>query len=193
MTEDLAFGDLSLGELQSLCVKATRGADRAVGVAEDAGRAVRWLCARGDDGAGALAALLRVTDGKAASVLLPDLPWFTPVQEAICPLLLGGYLSDMALVPDGPIGPVWAPLLLEPFVADLRDTGVEIVTGGPQDHPAAVRLVPRSKLLNAVRRTRATVDVDTMRTLLTFAARTYAPATEESRAKGAGAGLADND
>ena len=36
--------DLSLGELQSLCVKATRGAGRAVGVAEDAGRAVRWLC-----------------------------------------------------------------------------------------------------------------------------------------------------
>ena len=40
---------------------------------------------------------------------------------------------------------------------------------------------------------RADVDANTLATLNAFAHRTYAPATEASRLKGAGAGLSDND
>lgn len=186
---DPTSGDLSLGELQSLCMKATKGAGRAVGVAEDAGRAVRWLSARGHDGAGALVALLRATDGKPARVLIPDPDTFMPVQDAICPLMVGGYLSDTGVVPDRPIGPIWAPILTVPFVAEL---GVDVLRD-PSNAPQMVQLVPRSTPEDGPTHTRAAVSPDDMRILLALAARTYAPATDESRANGAGAGLADND
>lgn len=182
--------DLSLGELQALCVKATRGAGRAVGVAEDAGRAVRWLCARGHDGAGALIQLLQATDGQGAAELSPVVPVYAPAGVAICPLALGGYLSDMGEVPEGPLGPVWSPLLMLPFLADVCGTGLDIErdTGGD---PAVIRLVRRAHVGAAVQ-SRADVDPATFNALLAFAARTYAPATEQSRA-GAGSGLSDND
>lgn len=185
--------DWSLGELQSLCTKATRGAGRAVGAAEDAGRAVRWLSARGLNGAEALVALLQATDGKPAGNMAPDLPLFSPVKSAICPLALGGYLSDTGTLPSGPIGPVWAPALLEPFVADLSATGVEITYDHASQDPVLVRLVPRAIQATTPRHTRARVSTQTMTLLLDFAARTYAPSTEQSRAQGAGAGLSDND
>lgn len=176
--------DLSLGELQSLCVKAARGAGRAVGAAEDAGHAVRWLTARGEDGAGALVQLLEATDGVDARDMIPALPAYTPVKQAICPLALGGYLSDMGVLPDGPIGPVWSPTLLLPFVADLAPNGVDIDPGTTFLRP---RTTPRVPIY-----TRAQITPETLDALLAFAARTYAPATEQSRA-GAGAGVSDND
>lgn len=182
--------DLSLGELQSLCVKATRGAGRAVGVTEDAGRAVRWLHARGEDGASALVQLLVATDEADAADIIPDLPAFTPVKQAICPLALGGYLSDMEDVPDGPIGPVWTPILMRPFLADLTSNGVNIAPRAATD-PVIIQLMPRQSALMPTH-SRAKVSNATMDALLAFAARTYAPATEQSRA-GAGAGVSDND
>lgn len=181
--------DLSLGELQSLCVKATRGAGRAVGVAEDAGRAVRWLHARGHNGAGALVQLLQATDGQTTADLAPTLPALTPMQQAICPLALGGYISDMGLLPDTPLGPVWSPALLLPFLADVSPHGVDVT---PLSSPATVHLSPRMAPCPATQ-SRAQVEDATMQALLVFAARTYAPATEASRASGAGSGLSDND
>lgn len=185
--------DLALGEIQSLCTKAARGAGRAIGVAEDAGRAVRWLSARGLNGAGALTGLLQVTDGKAASDLAPALPQLSPMKLAICPLTLGGYVSDRGVLPQGAIGPVWAPILLQPFVDDLSETGVLIVVDHPLGDPVTVRLVPRRDRVLGNPCTRAQISSETMKILLDFAARTYAPATEQSRAQGAGAGLTDND
>lgn len=185
--------DLALGEMQALCTKAARGAGRAFGVSGDAGLAVRWLSARGINGADALATLLRATDGRVAADLAPDLPRYSPAKLAICPLTLGGYLSDIGAVPTGPIGPVWTPMLLEPFVADLSAIGVEVVATYPSEDPALIHLVPRSTHTSLPRHTRAQVSTRTMNVLLNFAARTYAPATEHSRAQGAGAGLSDND
>lgn len=179
--------DFSLGEVQSLCQKAARGAGRAHGVAEDAGRAARWLCARGEDGAGALARLLQASDGAAAADLVPDLADMTPKGTAICPLMLGGYLSDSATLPDAPIGPVWEPSLLLPFVADLSPKAVAIVDAGG----GRIRFVPAPHV--EASRTRTRLDPETLDILTAFAARTYAPATEASRTKGAGAGLGDND
>lgn len=182
--------DLSLGELEALCVKATRGAGRAVGVAEDAGRAVRWLTARGEDGAGALVQLLRATDGAFAANIVPAIPALTPIKQAICPLALGGYLSDVGEIPDGLIGPVWTPILLRPFLANLTQSGVDIAPEADTD-PVTLCLAPRSKP-QAATHSRATLQTATLDVLLAFAARTYAPATEQSRA-GAGAGVPDND
>ncbi|ABD54521.1 DUF3726 domain-containing protein [Jannaschia sp. CCS1] len=186
-----AGDDWSLGEVQSLCVKAARGAGRAVGLAEDAGRAARWLHARGQDGTGALARLLQATDGLPVSKLVPRLPDFSPAHEGICPLVLGGYLSDMGTLPSGPIGPVWSPELLQPLLANLSASGVDVVFPPSVHEPVTARMMPRMTMLNPSQ-SRAEVSPETMDALLVFAARTYAPATAQSRA-GAGSALSDND
>lgn len=185
--------DLSLGELQALCLRATRGAGRAVGTAEDAGHAVRWLCARGLAGGEALAALLRATDGMATAALVGALPGATHVdQGALCPLALGGYLSDSGLVPEGPIGPVCAPLLLRPFLTHLSPYGVDIMPENATHGPQVIQMVHRETACLPVL-SRAQISAETLAALQSFAARTYAPETDQRRAKGAGAGLSDND
>lgn len=185
--------DLSLGELQSLCAKATRGAGRAVGTAEDAGHAVRWLCARGAAGAEALLALLRATDGMDTTALVGALPGAVHVDEgALCPLALGGFLSDSGFVPQGPIGPVYAPLLLRPFLAHIPPYGVEIMTERTTVAPQSIRLMRRETACPPVH-ARAQISVESLAALQGFAARTYAPETDQRRAKGAGAGQLDND
>ena len=45
----------SLNEIESLCKKAARGAGLSWGLAEEAGKAARWLSAHGLDGPGVLA------------------------------------------------------------------------------------------------------------------------------------------
>ncbi len=51
----------SLGEIDALAKKATRGAGYSWGIAEETGKAVRWLCAYGFSGAEALANHLTIT------------------------------------------------------------------------------------------------------------------------------------
>ncbi|WP_341860968.1 DUF3726 domain-containing protein [Gymnodinialimonas sp. 57CJ19] len=185
--------DLSLGELQSLCIKATRGAGRAVGTAEDAGHAVRWLCARGLAGAEALVALLRATDGMANAALVGALPGAMQVdQGALCPLALGGYLSDIDLVPEGRIGPVYAPLLLRPFLDHLPPYGIDIMSESASHTPQVIQMIHRETACPAVH-SRAQISDETLAVLQGLAARTYAPETALRRAEGAGAGLSDND
>ncbi|UWQ96967.1 DUF3726 domain-containing protein [Rhodobacteraceae bacterium M385] len=185
--------DLSLGELQSLCAKATRGAGRAVGTAEDAGHAVRWLCARGLAGAEALVALLRATDGMSTAALVGALPDATHVDEgALCPLASGGYLSDSGLVPEGLVGPVYAPQLLRPFLAHLSPYGVDIMPVNATYGPQVIQVVYRKTACLPVL-SRTQISAETLAALQGFAARTYAPETDQRRAQGAGAGLSDND
>lgn len=183
--------DFALGEVQSLAAKAARGAGRAVGQAEDAGRAVRWLCARGYDGAGALDALLKAG-----------------LAQGLCPLALGGYLSDSGVLPDK-TEPVIAPLMLAPALSDLAGTGqislqgqylslnicAHTLTGDAPSHTAValtLHRIPKPTAKTALR-TRTDIRPDTLANLQAYAARTYAPATEDSRARGAGAGTSDND
>ncbi len=48
----------SLNEIEGLARKAARGSGLSWGLAEEAGKATRWLCAAGLPGADALAGLL---------------------------------------------------------------------------------------------------------------------------------------
>ena len=161
----------SLGEIEALCLKAARGAGFPWGLAEDAGRAVRWLEARGQNGAAALAGLLSATDG------MP--------RDDNCPIAYGSALADMP-----PVAPISRPallnpILLEPFLAGtatIRTDGLTLwIT--PSDLP-----VPKAT------QSRAALDQSLYMKLDKFAQRTYAPATEASRLAGAGTGgLTDND
>jgi hypothetical protein len=138
------------------------------------------------------------------------LPGLEPAGGALCPLILGAYLADLSLVPDGPVGPVLEPVVLLPFLAGIEGDGaIEMrvgaatcrVMGGvldgtaPAAGPATVHLSWTKAPLAAPKHLpdRATLAPDIAACLGAFAMRTYAPATEESRARGAGAGTSDND
>lgn len=203
---------LSLNEVDATAKKAARGAGYPWGLAEEAARATRWLCAQGQDGCGALAGLLCITDSQVDA--------FAPARSGtgwvgdgpVCPIQMGAALADFASdLKAGPVHvpPVRAPRLLLPFlavIAEIMETSVEAnwnsgtvtVAQGAEmmgDLPDPCRLT--LSLTAAAIPSRAVLRVvpkpEDWAMLTTFAHRTYAPATAASRLKGAGAGLSDND
>jgi len=165
----------SLNETQALCRKAARGAGMAWGLADDAGFAARWLEDRGQGGAAQLAALL------------PD--WATRAEAGTCPIRRGTAWADLGQAPTDLSDP--EPLLW-PFLALVAAVTNVAVTWGAGNAISPDGGLTLSGKTQAVRG-RAAPDAATIATLETFAARTYAPATEASRLAGAGAGTSDND
>lgn len=208
----------SLNEIEALSRKASRGAGYPWGLAEEAGRAVRWLEARGLPGAEALARHLREVDGQALPALAPDADSWTAPGGAACPILAGTMLADgVAGLDPGPITlPDLAnPLLLLPFLSWMAMTRGRAIRAGMA--ATTVALSPDGALIAAAEIAapatstvallfaaepegrpvaeglRSACSAETVAALDGFARRTYAPATEESRLAGAGAGLSDND
>lgn len=185
----------SLNETEALVRKAARGAGYSWGEAEDVGRAVRWLEARGLPGA---AAALHLFGLKTTGSLTPD----------TCGLTLGIRLSDGVLT-EGKIADIEAPLLLLPFAhatgtdqiltwptgaASLSTDGTATFTGtSPALRDALTLTQGRGTGTPLIATTRADIPQTVVDGLTALAARTYAPATEASRLLGAGAGLSDND
>ena len=193
--------DLSLNEVETLALKAARGAGLPWGVAEDAGRSAVWLARHAGTWAGSLLALLEATPTDAQS-----------------PLLLAGPLADGAVATaDRVAAPMWLlpPLLVgsgrcNPVI--LRFGDVEIRCNPGEDPgatlpaealaalaaaPVAVRwaetrLAPLPHALPA-RFRRSAVAVATLARLEALAARTYVAASDQSRLRGAGAGLLDDE
>ncbi len=209
--------NLSLNEVEALAKKATRGAGYPWGIAEEAAKATRWLVENGLDACAELAGLLEVFDGADPADWRPTMEgntWSAPLGR-LCPLIAGASVSDFAYrLPEEAVilEEVVRPGLLVPFAgyaaqylgqpvtmtwaegsAVTDGTGlvwsgaavaqakrVEIAVGGVCDQPSVGcdRASPSPRDLNSLER---------------FAHRTYAPATEASRLKGAGAGTSDND
>lgn len=208
--------NLSLNEMEATAKRATRGGLYSWGLAEEAAKATRWLCAHGLDGGAVLAALLQQEFAASLQDHMPmslDEPW--QCKTTLCPLIVGVTLSDCAgRLLQGPIEmrQVAHPLLILPFAAQVArklehpvkvtSEGWAAVTDGtalsmPQeapDHSEHLR-IELGGVLSELRphRTRATPTPETHAILSRFAHLTYAPATEESRRLGAGAGLSDND
>ncbi|SFM67736.1 DUF3726 domain-containing protein [Shimia aestuarii] len=198
----------SLNEVEAMAKKATRGAGYPWGLAEEASKATRWLCAQGIDGVAVLARVLARRQGCAAKGMEDCLPC------ADCPIGMGLALSDEAAqlvsTPKSfEAAPV--PVFLLPFAAMaarrlgttvmVRGDGFEAVTNGARlslrgavPVAAAVQVMAGGELGDvAALATRATPDPEAWDMLSALAHRTYAPATEESRLLGAGAGTTDND
>lgn len=213
----------SLGEIEVMGKRAARGAGLSWGLAEEAGKAARWLCANGLPGADMLAELLSRNDGRCYEDLVPvlvDGVWQARSGQ-LCPLIAGAALSDLAreiaMGRDINTGPTAFPLLLAPAaagVAAITDAAVTLswpgvtIAIGPdgaaiEGEDAAVRArsadgvtcraASGAVIAGARRRNAAPIDAETWSRLGDFAHRTFAPATEASRLAGAGAGLADND
>jgi len=211
----------SLGEIEALARKAARGSGLPWGIAEEAGKATRWLCAAGLPGAEALARLLQQNDGAAYEAICPVDTSATPWQArggALCPLYSGASLCDRAdPALDLALSRVGFPILLLPYVvmaADISKTAMRIAWQGVEvtrsAHGTTLRATPEALALpeaqmirigpatdlsgDRLRRGyRADVDAQSAVILERFARRTYAPETEASRISGAGAGLSDND
>lgn len=212
---------VSLAEIDAMGRKAARGTGLSWGLAEEAGRAARWLAAYRQPGPEALLAALEAVNGAvAAHAPRPEGPVWRAEAGTLCPVATGAALSDRAgAIAAGAsfgLGPVIAPLLLVPFLCRAaRDLGCPIALDGPEialvatpEGPATPdwrRLhAPLSGELQVRRAAWAPgpaagagadpwpVAVETWRALDWLAHRTYAPATEASRA-GAGSGLPDTD
>ena len=210
----------SLNEIQALAKKSARGAGLPWGLADEAGKAVRWLCARDLPGCETLCALLDDLD---YSVPLTHAPvsltgaWQAP-SGTLCPLHAGTALSDTASsARPRDMVRVAHPAMLIPFAANaalqsgqpviLKWAGVTastdgrmlvligaktgIWTAGPMD--ARCSHGPMAEGNPILPTPRGKANPRAWAALNRFAGRTYAPATEESRASGAGAGVSDND
>jgi hypothetical protein len=112
----------SLNEVESYARRAARGAGMSWGLAEEAGKAARWLAARGLPGAELLLGVLRANDGRAYSSMVPA-PARGPWQAAhgdLCPVCTGAVLGDRIdrLLGGEAIrlGAIACPLLLAPFL-----------------------------------------------------------------------------
>jgi hypothetical protein len=211
----------ALIEVEALAKKAVRGTGYSWGIAEDAAKATRWLCAAGLDGVGALANLLAHVDGSDLSQMRPGQlrgDWQAEAGE-ICPLLGGTALADSAnLWAEGGkrLNNVSVPVLLLSFAAlaarqldsqiSVEWPGVRAVTDGSRIDLTCEeqgKLLATADLVTVQvggqiadplpAQTRARPDTQAWAAVAEMAQRTHAPDTEESRILGAGAGLSDND
>ena len=190
---------VSLNEVEVMATKAANGAGRPWGLAQEAGIAAAGLEAMGLPGARCLLRLLEATDGEA------DL-------TGRCPVLEGAYLCDLGgMGLPVSFGKMHQPLLLAPFLmqagvaptiswpgceVDVRADGLT-VRGEAMNPtlPVEVRIEGGAANAPALMPKPGAVDIsdEIWEALGRFAHRTYVPATEASRLKGAGAGLTDND
>lgn len=198
---------VSLAEIDAMGRKAARGAGLAWGLAEEAGRAARWLAAHGQPGPEALLAALEAMEGDPPAHA-PDADW--RAAAALCPVRTGAAFCDRMALGPVRLGPMIEPLLLVPFLCRaarasgaafaLRGESIRLVAtpAGPVcDGWKALRQTARLTLepSAAEGQSRAAgpgpgpwrVDVETWRRLERLARRTYVPASKASRA-GAGAG-----
>lgn len=211
----------ALNEVEAIAKKAARGAGYTWGMSEEAAKATRWLCVNDIDGVHALATVLNVVDGTGPNNMTPRnvLDIWRSKSGEMCPLMAGATLSDFAAV--GPtsqvnISELITPVLLLPFAAmaarqlgvavTLSWDGVVAVTDGvtvcldgamdclTTNKAEQVTINRAGQIGQSLAQCNRATPIDSdWATLNRFAHRTYVPATEESRLKGAGAGLSDND
>jgi len=211
----------SLNEIEAMGKRAARGVGLDWGLAEEAGKAARWLSAYQLPGAETLCELLTRNDGKTYDELVPistENTW-TASSGALCPLICGSALSDRAhLIAAGQeikLAKTAKPLLLLPYLARAAEqakTAIEVTWQG-----AEITITPQGVAItgdnigatlvdevkcHAIETTKemssegvvgCEVDAEIWDRLAAFMTRYLAPDTEASRIAGAGSSLSDND
>ena len=204
----------SLVETRSLAIKAGRGVGLPWGMAEEAGFAVHWLQRFGLPGATVLAHYLTLRDSGVPFAPIGEVLKGKPHENTVCPLSLGTAISDQNGQPPGVFEGVAFPLLLVPFLALTSEScpskltweGMELTfcceslafegdNNGFMIERATCEWRVASPLNDVSQLHERVVNIagEELKILQTFAHRNYAPATEQSRLAGAGAGLSDND
>ena len=213
---------LSRNEIETLCLKAARGAGMAWGLAEEAGFAAGWLAAQGIDGAAALCAHLQTF--APGVIAVQGRHWQATGRAPLCPIALGAALDDHALLDASPatapvtFGPVSHPVLLVAHLARLArasatslmltwpDGKVTIPVSGAVETAALtalsrVEVVPLGLAVAATTTPSPAfapatailpLGAATLAALNLLALQTTVPASDTSR-RGAGAAASDND
>ena len=202
----------SLGETAALATKAARGAGMPWGIADETGVAVSWLHAHGIPGLAALCRYLKWRDNGIVTQW-PDRP---AGAACYCPIALGTAYMDGAIPLTLATGTIREPVLMLPFIAKRNtDQPMQVDLGDMSIHLSkncvfnpylntALLISQANCTINHATDTAAMTPYElTQRVpsyffgcvtaLDEFAKKTYAPATDESRMAGAGAGLNDND
>ena len=202
----------SLGETAALATKAARGAGMPWGLADETGVAVSWLHAHGIPGLAALCRYLKWRDNGIVTQW-PDRP---AGAACYCPIALGTAYMDGAIPLTLATGTIREPVLMLPFIAkrntgqpmqvDLGDMSIHLSKDGfcsPYLNTALLISQANCTINHATDTAAMAPNELTQRVpsyffgcvavLNEFAKKTYAPATDESRMAGAGAGLNDND
>ena len=213
---------LTLAETESYLRKVARACGLDWGIAEEAGKAARWLAAFNLPGPEIALAHLQQLKEQEFSACIPDAsrrPWQSS-GGLLCPIITGAALADRsARMLEGEIfelGPTAFPLLLAATVGQAARghrsvfttawAGVQVsclenglsIEGNRDDLllPQVVAVTCQQNNLTVPQQLPSTlayeIDKETFKKIDELAFLTYAPATAESRA-GAGAGLTDND
>jgi len=213
---------LTLAETESYLRKAARASGLDWGIAEEAGKSARWLAAFDLPGPETMLAHLQSLAGRDYAAFIPDCnsaPWQAS-GGLLCPIITGAALADRAaLMLDGhpiKLGRTAYPLLLAAMLGqaarhhrtafvtcwagvrvDCFENGLSIegkrenLLLAEVDHVCCCR--EEKSTPQQLPSTRAySIEEAIFKRIDALAFKTYAPATEESRA-GAGAGLTDND
>lgn len=213
---------LTLAEVESYLRKSAQAVGLDWGIAEEAGKAARWLAAYGLPGPECMLAHVLGLRGLDYPMFTPDVSK-TPWQSSggmLCPIITGAAIADRsAQMLEGKkfeLGAIAYPILLAAIIgqaarchrtvfttawADVRvscfENGLSI--DGPLENLITRQTGKVSCYQDSLSEPQSLpstlaypIDEDTFKRIDTLAFQTYAPATEESRA-GAGAGLTDND
>jgi hypothetical protein len=200
--------ELSCNEVELLALKVGRGAGFSWGLAEEIGRGARALAQGGWPWAEALLALAREATNWAAPSSLRAQGWRERRDELdaaspLCPLRAAALLiDDPSILNAGPlrIANVGVPLWI---VALFSHSGLgkefEVdwpgVSAGASVTPAADVMIGRRAALRPPARPlrRMLADDAALAALGAVASRVYVPASEGSRAQGAGGGSVDDE
>lgn len=202
---------LSQNEWASLGEKAARGAGYDWGHAEEFGWALAELAGMGIDGSAVLCQLLTLFETDAITVpkRLSDLNP-SANRAPLCPVVTGAALCDLGdmALENGPLalGDVCYPIFLLPFLDQMsarvgRHVGAfendrQLTTQNPDLQTGIIRIWITDMAIHKDRSVafqRIGIQAQAFEQLKSLGMRTTVPATEQSRAAGAGAGLTDND
>lgn len=214
--------EFSLAEIDAVSRKATRGAGFSWGLSEEAGKAVRYLCALQLPGSMLLAGYLSRLDRSELRSGPPDIslsPW-SSAAGFLCPLSTGAAIADLiaTISQHRPLqlAGCASPLLMAAITSSavsrqgvslcfqwdklqltIHPRGVDIdgsqsILLEPLASEVVLQVVPASEPQLRTAVLPAEVDEKSWQQLNELAFRTYVPSSHSSRA-GAGSSLSDND
>ena len=210
---------VSLNEIESLTLKACRGAGLTWGLAEEAAQSARWLASQGIAWDRSLLTLLTRHTETRSPICDGRTIVSSQAGALLCPIHAGSAIADLAQIGEvwtlrDVLQPIW---LLPPILRRAhRDAGLATLsTPDSSWHLVADGLGSIIRLLSAVDRISSlrlelshphqrpeavyhrlmpvSADEIIWSNLERYAALTYVPASLQSRISGAGAGTSDND
>ena len=189
----------SLNEYEDLCKKAARGVGMHWGQAEEVGKAARGLSTYGlDDGRLVLSAIECFSEknalclGPALCDTAVDFKGGVHLPGVESPALILPFLQMMLAYKDIYLKVNWRGfegMVSTTEICCLRPDN--LAEAGPVN--IEIKLIENFVFENSKHCSRVQINENSLKLLNEFAHKTYAPATDESRIIGAGAGLSDND